>query len=152
MRFGDARDAGCNAGHVFGRAAAYPVTDQRGKRLVVGVRNVAVSLMRYRSSLQSARSEVGRRHRRSRSRTCGRHSRGKALCRRRIDFNRRFVRRRCHSQEFAHSRDRFGAVSDIVRRPQTTHPSRPKLQRGRRQSDGSTRGVRMCWGADRSRC
>jgi hypothetical protein len=50
MGFGDVRGAECNAGHVFGRAAAYPVIDQRVKRLVVGVRNVAVSLMRYRSS------------------------------------------------------------------------------------------------------
>src|SRR6202011_1354665 len=78
MGFGDARGAECNAGHVFGRAAAYLVIDQRGKRLVVVVRNVAVSLMRYRSSLRSAGSEVGRRPRRSRSRTCGRHSMGKA--------------------------------------------------------------------------
>ena len=29
MRFGDACGAECDAGHVFGRAAAYPVTDQR---------------------------------------------------------------------------------------------------------------------------
>jgi hypothetical protein len=66
MRFGDARGAECNAGHVFGRAAAHPVIDQRGKRLVVGMRNVAVSLMRYRSSLPSVGSGVGSRHRRSR--------------------------------------------------------------------------------------
>jgi len=65
-RFGDARGAEGNAGQVLGRAAAYPVIDQRGKRLVVWVRNVAVSLMRYRSSLPSAGSEVGSRHRRSR--------------------------------------------------------------------------------------
>src|SRR5216684_5920400 len=74
MRLGDARGAECDAGHVFGRAAAYPVIDQRGKPLVVGVRNVAVWLMRYRSSLPSAGSVVGSRHRRSRSRTCDRHS------------------------------------------------------------------------------
>jgi hypothetical protein len=51
MSFGDARGAECNAGHVFGRAAAYLVIDQRGKPLAV--RNVSVSLMRYRSSLPS---------------------------------------------------------------------------------------------------
>ena len=49
MGFRDARGAECNAGHVFGRAAAYLVIDQRGKPLAVRVRNVAVSLMRYRS-------------------------------------------------------------------------------------------------------
>jgi hypothetical protein len=49
MGFWDARGADCNAGHVFGRATAYPVIDQRGKPLVVGVRNIAVSLMRCRS-------------------------------------------------------------------------------------------------------
>src|ERR1700730_10660199 len=64
MRFGDACGAECDAGHVFGRAAAYPVTDQRGKPLAV--RNVAVSLMRYRSSLPSAGSVVGSQHRKSR--------------------------------------------------------------------------------------
>ena len=78
MRFGDTCGAECNAGHVFGRAAAYLVIDQRGKPLVVGVRNVSVSLMRYRSSLPLAGSVVGSRHRRSRSRTCDRHSTGKA--------------------------------------------------------------------------
>ena len=36
MGFGDARGAECNGGHVFGRSAAYPVIDQRGKPLVVG--------------------------------------------------------------------------------------------------------------------
>jgi hypothetical protein len=30
--------------------------------------------------------------------------------RRRVDFDRLFGRRRCQSQEFAHSRDRLGAV------------------------------------------
>src|SRR6266849_10492469 len=43
MRFGDARGAECNAGHVFGRAAASLVGDQRGKPLVARVRTVAVS-------------------------------------------------------------------------------------------------------------
>jgi hypothetical protein len=66
MRFGDARGAECNAGQVFGRAAAYLVGDQRGKPLVARVRNVAVSLMRYRTPLPSAGSEVGSRPRRSR--------------------------------------------------------------------------------------
>ena len=61
MRFGGARGVECHAGRVFGRAAAYPVIDQRGKPLVVGVRNVSVSLMRYRSSLPSAGSVVGSR-------------------------------------------------------------------------------------------
>jgi hypothetical protein len=32
------------------------------------------------------------------------------LRRRRIDFDRLFGRRRCQSQEFAHSRDRLGAI------------------------------------------
>jgi len=35
---------------------------------------------------------------------------GEWLRRRRIDFDRGFGRRRCQSQEFAHSRDRLGAV------------------------------------------
>jgi hypothetical protein len=35
MRFGDTRGAECNAGHPFGRAAAYLVIGQRGKPLVV---------------------------------------------------------------------------------------------------------------------
>src|SRR5258708_37107272 len=62
MRFGDPRGAECNAGHVFGRAAPHLVIDQRGKPLVVRVRNVVVALMRYRSSLPSAGTAVGRRH------------------------------------------------------------------------------------------
>ena len=65
MRFEGARGAKCNAGHVLGRVMAHPVIDQRGKRLVVR-RNVAVSLMGYRSSLPRAGSVVGSRHRRSR--------------------------------------------------------------------------------------
>jgi hypothetical protein len=65
MRFGDARGAECNAGHVFGRAAAYLVIDQRGKPLVVAVRDVAVSLMRYPSSFPSAGGVAGSRPRRS---------------------------------------------------------------------------------------
>ena len=48
MRFAGACGAECNTGQVLGRAAAYLVNDQRGRPLVVGVRNVAVSLMRYR--------------------------------------------------------------------------------------------------------
>ena len=55
MRFGDAGGAECNAGHVFGRAAAYPVIDQRGKRLVVGGRNVAVLLMSVNVCLDGSR-------------------------------------------------------------------------------------------------
>jgi hypothetical protein len=55
------------------RAAARLVVGQRGKPLEIRVRNVVVSLMRYRSPLPSAGSEVGSRPRRSRSRTCGRH-------------------------------------------------------------------------------
>jgi hypothetical protein len=35
---------------------------------------------------------------------------GECLRRRRIDFDRLFGRRRCQSQELAHSRDRLGAV------------------------------------------
>jgi len=66
MRFGDARGAECHAGDVFGRAAAYLVIDQRGKPLAAGVRNVAVSLMRCRSSLLSAGGVAGSRPRRSR--------------------------------------------------------------------------------------
>jgi len=66
MGFWDAHGAECHAGHVFGRAAAYLVIDQRGKPLVVGVRTVAVSLMRYRSSFRSAGSVAGSRPRRSR--------------------------------------------------------------------------------------
>ena len=67
MRFGAARGAEFNAGQVFGRAPAYPVIDQRGKPLVVRVRNVAVSLMRYRTPLPSADGVAGSRARRSRS-------------------------------------------------------------------------------------
>ena len=66
MRFGDARGAECNAGHVFGRAAAYLAGDQRGKPLVARVRNVVVSLMRYRTPLPSAGGVAGSRPRRSR--------------------------------------------------------------------------------------
>src|SRR5258708_2764274 len=65
-RFGDARRAECNAGQVFGRAAAYPGIDQPGKPLVAPVRDVAGWRMRYRFSMPSAGSEVGSRHRRSR--------------------------------------------------------------------------------------
>jgi hypothetical protein len=38
------------------------------------------------------------------------------LRRRRIDFDRRFGRRRCQSEEFAHSRDGLGAVLLMLRR------------------------------------
>jgi hypothetical protein len=44
MGFWDAHGAECHAEHVFGRAAAYPVFDQRGKRLVVGC-----GMLRFRS-------------------------------------------------------------------------------------------------------
>ena len=46
VRFADTRGAECHGGDVFGRAAAYLVIDQRGKPLVIRVRNVVVSLMR----------------------------------------------------------------------------------------------------------
>ena len=52
MRFGDARGAECNAGHVFGRAAAYLVIDQRGKPLVVRVRTGSYGVARLREGFR----------------------------------------------------------------------------------------------------